>query len=205
MAYWDNKKGNKYRSTLVTDAVNAHLEKNVENTWDLLKEALLKLWKVNQEVFKNDLIELITGTSQLHQIQKNMLKDAIIAIDVTPNYSKNFYVDEKDIIGRLLIIIKIIKIKEAHKKYMENYEQKCAEFNASFYQSSLKALDTFINEVDNKFKILVPEYNRVLIKLRDDFKMCNDEIWYKTKQEREIEKNIAHIAEITRLQFYSAD
>lgn len=203
-SYWDSNKGNKYRTTLVTDAVNAHLEKNVENTWELLKEALLDIWKVKQEEFKSDLIKLIIGTPKLDQSQKSILKDAIIKIDVTPNYSKDFRVDEKDIIGRF-IFIKYLKSEDAHKKYMDGFAESCVQLNSSFSLSSMRALETFVNEVENMFRILVPKYNQVLIKLRDDFKMCNDEIQYKTKQEKEIENNIAHITEITRLQSYAND
>lgn len=199
--YWENTKGQSSRKIIVTNAVNACLKKDVENTWEISKYELLNLWEKNQEGFKKVLIERIVGSSILDETQKLILKDAIIKINVRPNYSMSFHIEEKDIIGRFMFF-KYVKTEVAHKKYMDGFSEGCMSVNNSLLTASTNALDIFINEVENQFTTLVPKYNKTIIKIRSDFEKCNTEIKYKTEQEKEINNNISQIYKITLLQSY---
>lgn len=193
---WDSTKGEKSRKDSVTNKINLLLNQEVKNLWESLKNRAIGFWKVKQSDFKQSLISIIVESPNLTNQQQTLLKDAIMKIDGIPDYTFNFSIQGKDIIGGFLFFKKL-KREEAKKKFMDGFSKGCIAANGSLTTQSTQSFDKMINEVKNQFQYLVSTYNPKLLELREKHKECNNRLNYMTKQETQIERHLSEINNLT--------
>lgn len=193
---WDATKGEKGRKESVTTKVNELFQKEISSLWDGAKARALGFWKMKQEEFKKAIISIIVESPNLTSEQKDLLKNAIMQIDGTPNYNLSFEIHGEDIVGGFWFMKKL-KTDEAKKKFMAGFDKGCAAVNDDLTTQSTQAFDKMISEVKSQFQYLVSTYNPKLLTLREQLKECNSKLNYMTQQQVQIQRHLSEVNSLT--------
>ncbi len=193
---WDATKGEKGRKESVTTKVNELFQKEISSLWDGAKARALGFWKMKQEEFKKAIISIIVESPNLTSEQKDLLKNAIMQIDGTPNYNLSFEIHGEDIVGGFWFIKKL-KADEAKKKFMAGFDKGCAAVNDDLTTQSTQAFDKMISEVKLQFQYLVSTYNPKLLTLREQLKECDSRLNYMTQQQVQIQRHLSEVNSLT--------
>ena len=193
---WDATKGEKGRKESVTTKVNELFQKEISSLWDGAKARALGFWKMKQEEFKEAIISIIVESPNLTSEQKDLLKNAIMQIDGTPNYNLSFEIHGEDIVGGFWFIKKL-KADEAKKKFMAGFDKGCAAVNDDLTTQSTQAFDKMISEVKLQFQYLVSTYNPKLLTLREQLKECDSRLNYMTQQQVQIQRHLSEVNSLT--------
>ena len=193
---WDATKGEKGRKESVTTKVNELLKQEISSLWDGAKARALGFWKMKQEEFKKALISIIVESPNLTSEQKDLIKNAIMQIDGTPNYDLSYEIHGEDIVGGFWFIKKL-KTDEAKKKFMDGFDKGCMSVSSALTDQSTKAFDTMISKVKSQFQYLVSTYNPKLLTLREQLKECNSKLNYMTQQQVQIQRHLSEVNSLT--------
>lgn len=201
---WDATKGEKGRKESVTTKVNELFQKEISSLWDGAKARALGFWKMKQEEFKKAIISIIVESPNLTSEQKDLLKNAIMQIDGTPNYNLSFEIHGEDIVGGFWFIKKL-KADEAKKKFMAGFDEGSVNVTATLTEQSIKAFDSMISKVKSQFQYLVSTYNPKLLTLREQLKECNSKLNYMTQQQVQIQRHLSEVNSLTVFKQYETD
>ncbi len=193
---WDDTKGEKGRKESVTSKVNELLKQEISSLWDGAKARAIGFWKMKQEEFKKALISIIVESPNLTSEQKDLIKNAIMQIDGTPNYTLSFEIHSEDVVGGFLFIKKL-KTDDAKKKFMDGFDKGCISVSSALTDQSTKAFDTMISKVKSQFQYLVSTYNPKLLTLREQLKECNNKLNYMSQQQTQIQRHLSEVNSLT--------
>lgn len=193
---WDATKGEKARKGTVTTLINELLWQAINSMWDRAKARALGFWKMKQEEFKKALISIIVESPNLTSEQKDLIKNAIMQIDGTPNYDLSYEINGKDIVGGFWFIKKL-KTDEAKKKFLDGFDKGCISVGSALTDQSTKAFDTMISKVKSQFQYLVSTYNPKLLTLREQLKECNNKLNYMSQQQSQIQRHLSEVNSLT--------
>lgn len=193
---WDATKGEKARKGTVTTLINELLWQAINSMWDRAKARALGFWKMKQEEFKKALISIIVESPNLTSEQKDLIKNAIMQIDGTPNYIHSFRIQSKDVVGGFLFIKKL-KTDDAKKKFMDGFDKGCISVSSELTDQSTQAFDLMISKVKSQFQYLVSTYNPKLLTLREQLKECNNKLNYMSQQQSQIQRHLSEVNSLT--------
>jgi len=201
---WSNTKGEKRRKDLITERVNKLLKQKVNSYWFNSKDSALDFWKNKQYEFKKELISIIVDSPHLTEEQKDLLENAIMQIDGTPNYTISTLMKSEDIV-KIILFFKKLKIQEAKDKFMYAFKKGCINVNTTLTEQSRKAFDQMVKEVKSQFVSLVAEYNPKVITLRNRQKECKDKLDYMKKQQTQIQLCLSKVEKLTVFKMAEVD
>lgn len=193
---WDATKWEKGRKESVTSKVNELLKQEISSLWDGAKARAIGFWKMKQEEFKKALISIIVESPNFTSEQKDLIKNAIMQIDGTPNYTLSFEIHSEDVVGGFLFIKKL-KTDDAKKKFMDGFDKGCISVSSALTDQSTKAFDTMISKVKSQFQYLVSTYNPKLLTLREQLKECNNKLNYMSQQQTQIQRHLSEVNSLT--------
>ncbi|HRU95833.1 MAG TPA: dynamin family protein [Ruminococcus sp.] len=201
---WDATKGEKGRKESVTTKVNELFQKEISSLWDGAKARALGFWKMKQEEFKKALISIIVESPNLTSEQKDLLKNAIMQIDGTPNYNLSFEIHGEDIVGGFWFIKKL-KTDEAKKKFLDGFDKGSVIITTTLTEQSIRAFDHMRNDVESQFQYLVSKYNPKLLTLREQLKECDSKLKYISQQQVQIQRHLSEVNSLTVFKTAEAD
>ena len=193
---WDATKVEKSRKGIFTTLINQLLGQAIESMWDRAKARALGFWKMKQEEFKKALISIIVESPNLTSEQEDLIKNAIMQIDGTPNYDHSYWIHSDDIVGGFWFIKKL-KTDEAKKKFMDGFDKGCISVSSALTDQSTQAFDSMISKVKSQFQYLVSTYNPKLLTLREQLKECNSKLNYMTQQQVQIQRHLSEVNSLT--------
>lgn len=201
---WDATKGEKGRRESVTTKVNELLKQEIDSLWYGAKARALGFWKMKQEEFKKALISIIVESPNLTSEQKDLIKNAIMQINGTPDYTFSFEIHSEDIVGGFLFIKKL-KTDDAKKKFMVGFDKGSVIITTTLSQQSIRAFDAMIRDVKSQFQYLVSTYNPKLLTLREQLKECKNKLDYMTQQQTQIQRHLSEVNSLTIFKTAEAD
>lgn len=200
---WEDTEGKRGCKKQITKSIKELLHDEVVNYSRELKKFSLSFWENKQKEFKHKLISIIIDSPNLTREQQDLLKEAIMKIDVKLKIKYKFSIQKDDIVKGLFI--KKLREQEATEKFMEKFKSVCINVNRALTDTSDKAFDQMMEEVKSQFVSLVAEYNPKVITLRNRQKECKDKLDYMKKQQTQIQLCLSEVEKLTVFKMAEVD
>jgi len=178
-----------------TIKMKAFLEQLLSSHYSDCKEIAEHKWPDVQTNMKDALIKIIVSSPTLTQEQKEIIKDKIETIDVTPAFSWNINIVPKEIVSGILIIS--VNEKALIAKCEGIFDTETSRSNGKLRTDWSDSIDKLRKELINEAQKCISEHNPTLKEYQAKISQCSNDIKFLDNQKDIINSKIKEISELT--------